>query len=264
MDALSVIEEMPIEVQITCALALFMFLSGVFSGILMERRLFCQHKELERLFRRMEGGGNADSNGQSLRKLLVEDWVDGFDQEDISMDEVANALLQRPEEERSFIEERVRVMSSAVRESNEGSMLPPLEDLEQLTREKETSRRSYLTLRGVSSIMLMLGICGTLWSVEGLNYKGGNEELAKCLVPSMICIVVYIVFVVWRGKLIGQFEGLMKRLDEFTMCYLIPAMQPKSVDLEEERQFREFTERLHEYERRFADASTLSHATLRG
>ena len=257
MDALSVIEEMPIEVQITCALAVIMFLSGVYSGIVMERRLYCQHEELEKLRSRMEGWKGCQGVFD-LRRLLVEDWVCDAGSAELSMDVVADALLQRASEERSFIEERVRVMSSAVRESNEGSMLPPLEDLEQLTREKETSRRSYLTLRGVTAIMLMLGICGTLWSVHGVRESalsaGGYQELARCLLPSMICIVIYVFFVVWQGALMGRFERVMKSFDELTICHLIPAVQPKSPELEEEEHFRLLVDKQRAWKRRFEEA----------
>ena len=257
MDALSVIEEMPIEVQITCALAVIMFLSGVFSGIVMERRLYCQHEELEKLRSRMEGW-KGSQGVFDLRRLLVEDWLGDAGSAELSMDVVADALLQRASEERSFIEERVRVMSSAVRESHEGSMLPPLEDLEQLTREKETSRRSYLTLRGVTAIMLMLGICGTLWSVHGVRESalsaGGYQELARCLLPSMICIVIYVFFVVWQGALMGRFERVMKSFDELTICHLIPAVQPKSPELEEEEHFRLLVDKQRVWKRRFEEA----------
>lgn len=129
----------------------------------------------------------------------------------------------------SSVELRILAIVSMVKASNASQHMPHLAELSQMTRERDESRVSVQVFNCVSSVVLLLGICGTLYGIgEKLSSTGitSLSLLRSSLVPSAIAVGIAAVLRVLREIYQAQIESFYTRLDRFTMLVLVPLFQP--------------------------------------
>lgn len=147
----------------------------------------------------------------------------------------------------SMIGMRLLVICSMTQRSSASPAMPALEELEQLTREYELTRGPVWMLRGITNIILMCGICGTLWGVsQQLDKNVFNlSDMVNSLWPSMVAVVGFIILCLLQGLFHGRLESQIKRLDDLTLSVFVPLFLPESPWLRHEEACRRAANNLH-------------------
>lgn len=123
---------------------------------------------------------------------------------------------------------------------NDGSTapgaLPSLTDLRTLTYASEASRPHVWSLRVVCSVLLIIGILGTLVgvhaaipTVEGMHMEE-LSALKPALLPSAIAVFFTVLFIIWRSFYDKAFDRYVGRLDRHTVCHYFPLLRPAERD----------------------------------
>ena len=119
-----------------------------------------------------------------------------------------------------------------------GGRLPSLSDLRALTYAAEAARRPVWMLRVVVSILLIIGILGTLVGVhaaiDGNNFS--MEKLPTALIPSSLAVTFTVLLIICRGVYRKKVDEYIGRLDRHTVSFYFPFFRPaeeSSVQLQE-------------------------------
>lgn len=204
-----------------------------------------QLKSLENFKRRLHDGVNRqDVRRDILINVCSEKRRQQWEKrtsEDVNdyAGEIAKALLDRDAKVplSSMIGRRLLVICSMAQRNSSTSAMPALEELEQLTREHELTRISVWMLRSITNIILMCGICGTLWGVSeqlgNMSEQLGNNKIeldaiVKSLGPSMVAVPSFILLCILQGIFHGMLEVQIKRLDDLTLSIFVPLFLPES------------------------------------
>jgi len=122
--------------------------------------------------------------------------------------------------------------------SHPGGRLPSLSDLRALTYATEAARNPVWMLRVVISVLLIIGILGTLVGVhaaiDGDTFN--MEKLPIALIPSSIAVTFTVLLIICRGMYRRRVEGYIGRLDRHTVSFYFPFFRPaekSSVQLQE-------------------------------
>lgn len=110
----------------------------------------------------------------------------------------------------------------------EGRSVPPrLQDLHRMTEQSLMSRTSVSWLRFMTNVLLILGICGTLWCVHEVMGGTGDKiaRMSEALLPSGTAVAATIVLLCLRSIFESRAERFLSKLDDMTMCYILPGMQ---------------------------------------
>lgn len=220
--------------------AVLLFAVGLGAFFRALRRVEQQNQALDRVQMALGetrlGDAAAVHLAQKRLFLLVVDEGDAADppaREEDCAGRLAEVLGQRERAQAGkplgIVEFRLLMICAATQSRHVVPMMPALEDLEQMTREYELSHGALPVLRGVTNVLLMCGICGTLWGVSAqLGSTGGFEvdTLVPCLYPSLVAVVGFIVLNLALGGLLGRFERMVKQLDELTLRFFVPLFQP--------------------------------------
>lgn len=124
-----------------------------------------------------------------------------------------------------------------------GGRLPSLGDLRALTYAAEAARRPVWMLRVVVSILLIIGILGTLVGVhaaiDGNNFS--MEKLPTALIPSSFAVTFTVLLIICRGVYRKKVDEYIGRLDRHTVSFYFPFFRPAE---ESSVQLHEITETL--------------------
>ena len=104
---------------------------------------------------------------------------------------------------------------------------PRLQDLHRMTEQSLMSRTSVSWLRFMTNVLLILGICGTLWCVHEVMGGTGDKiaRMSEALLPSGTAVAATIVLLCLRSIFESRAERFLSKLDDMTMCYILPGMQ---------------------------------------
>ena len=139
------------------------------------------------------------------------------------------------------IEQRILAITSMVKESNASQFMPHLSDLSQMTRERDDSRVTVQVFNCVCSVVLLMGICGTLYGI-GKQLQGTGisslSVLRDSLLPSAMAVLAAAILRGLREVYQASAESFYTRLDRFTMLVLVPLFQPLTDLKGESERFR--------------------------
>lgn len=130
--------------------------------------------------------------------------------------------------------------------------LPSLSDLRFLTHAAESARPSVWRMRVAISVLLIVGILGTLVGIHGAIASGIEsgarafpiEKLQPALLPSSIAVLSTIVLIIMRGFYQRRVNRYIGRLDRHTIsCYFSILSPPAKVSI----QLREVTGNVEDF-----------------
>ncbi len=127
------------------------------------------------------------------------------------------------------IEQRILAITSMVKASNASQYMPHLSDLSQMTRERDDSRVTVQVFNCVCSVVLLMGIFGTLYGIGDKLEATGIPSLTvlrSSLLPSAVSVALAAVLRVLREIYQASAESFYTKLDRFTMMVLVPIFQP--------------------------------------
>ena len=104
--------------------------------------------------------------------------------------------------------------------------LPSMQDLHEITVQRELSRWDSAGMNTIISFLLIFGILGTLTGVhEVLNKEGGQlTELAPALTPSAWSVMGTIILMICRAWYLRRVDSFLGRLDAVTMNVILPSL----------------------------------------
>lgn len=107
---------------------------------------------------------------------------------------------------------------------------PQLQDLHHKTLGAVESRPDAAILRTLTAVLLIVGICGTLWCVHACLESGRNSTidlrlLGGALVPSKWAVTGTIALLILRGFYRLFYSRLLWQIDAYTMQHLLPDLQ---------------------------------------
>lgn len=119
---------------------------------------------------------------------------------------------------------------------------PSAEDWVQLTRSAEGNRFSFRLLQTVTQVLLVWGICGTLWSL--CDEIPQMEEfslhaLRQSLWPGVVAVSGYWVLLAAKNRVDTGYERLLNRLEELTLTRMMPKLRRADRVREAQRRFQE-------------------------
>lgn len=125
-------------------------------------------------------------------------------------------------------------------------VLPKLEDLHELTLRNEQSRTSTSMMTTIVSILLILGILGTLTGVHSTMQEEvfNPQVLDEALQPSIGAVIGTIILMILKGVYLCSVDRYVARLDALTISHMLPALQgPRA---QENKRMKEFTDKVRE------------------
>lgn len=147
-----------------------------------------------------------------------------------TMSATALQSLASPTDIKDFlIGRRMADMFSAWKASQQKlSGLPSLNDLHRLSARQLSTGWAASLLRLLSSVLLIIGICGTLWGVH--SALSGSEShilrnLPNALEPSKWAVLSTVFLLSLRAYYERCAEKLLCRMDKLTMTRLMPCLQ---------------------------------------
>lgn len=125
-------------------------------------------------------------------------------------------------------------------------ILPKLEDLHELTLRNEQSRTSTSMMTTIVSILLILGILGTLTGVHStMREEVFNQQvLGKALQPSILAVIGTILLMILKGIYLRRVDCYVARLDALTISYILPALQ--GMRAQKNKQMKVFADKVEE------------------
>lgn len=159
------------------------------------------------------------------------------------------------------LERRRLLLSQALEDKNGACRLPSLHDFNELTLQEEFSRNTFTVMRIIISILLILGICGTLagvGSLGSLKEQDIMKELPKVLEPSMWAVGGTVALVWLRGFYEYRFRKYLKELNKFTMDMLLH-LQPRNLTSEDfNRKVEVFRKKMEDFEQHIRELDSIS------
>ena len=118
-------------------------------------------------------------------------------------------------------------------EPKEDSVLPQLEDLHALTIHNEQNRNCAAVLNTIISVLLILGILGTLTGIHTIIQSDVDpQRIGEALVPSALAVGSTIILIALRGVYLYYAHQYVKRLDWLTVTLFFPRFRPRRKDNE--------------------------------
>lgn len=134
----------------------------------------------------------------------------------------------------SYVSDRLYAILASVSEENMVRISPPLEDLHELTQQREEAGICVSIFSAVIPSVLVMGICGTLFGVHELlptlNGDGSIRLLAQTLEPGVWAVATTIILLLVRGLLYNRRRSaFISELDDFTIKTLLPFFKPLDI-----------------------------------
>lgn len=134
----------------------------------------------------------------------------------------------------SYVSERLAAIISAVSDKNHVRKAPSLNDLHELTLQREQGGKSVGFFRAVTPSILVLGILGTLVGVhnklDDLNDIRHLSTLATALLPGILAVVTTIIMIVLRGLYNKNWSKFITDLDDLTLKKILPYFQQQETN----------------------------------
>lgn len=131
-----------------------------------------------------------------------------------------------------YVADRLYAILCSVSTSNLVRKSPPLEDLHELTIQKERGSASTSVFRMLIPSILVLGILGTLVGVHEklllIDKELGLVELADALLPGAIAVGATVVVMMYRGVYNKTLSRFVAAFNEYTITRLLPFFRPIS------------------------------------
>lgn len=141
---------------------------------------------------------------------------------------------------------------------------PQMQDLHRMTQQLVFSRFAPTVARVIVSVLLILGICGTLWGVHGVLRVTNFEikDMSTALNPSKFAVLFTIILAGMRGFYSAAVEKFIWKIDRLTMMHILPDLMPAS-DIGTAMQ--QFTQTVDELKARLEkmNSTTLSDASAK-
>lgn len=162
----------------------------------------------------------------AIAELLGEKWSNTGEEPVYRLDQLLLGLESKGKG-LDVIQERLALITCMVNERNVIRMMPLLDDLKDITQEREARHPSMVVLSLSASLVLLVGICGTLWNIDGDCLTQLNL-LPMVLEPSKWAIIVCIIMHILKAVCAYKLESLFTRMDKLTMSLFIPLFTPVS------------------------------------
>lgn len=130
-----------------------------------------------------------------------------------------------------YVSDRLFAILSSVNTSNLVRKAPPLEDLHELTLQRERGGISTSIFRMLAPGILVLGILGTLLGVHhqlAEVEEQGVFVLSGALMPGAYAVFFTIIVMVYRGSYNRALSHFVSDFDEYTLTCLLPFFRPVS------------------------------------
>lgn len=183
-------------------------------------------------------------------KLLTEKLDENYlKRKDGSGPQRCHEVLGKSEKKSSLLYQRLHVLlEDAGRMSGAERKLPSIEELHEITLRSELSRPDSSAMNAVVSVLLLLGILGTLTGVhEVLNadeYGLQLHALAPALQPSAWAVGGTVILTVFRASYLKRVDNYLGRLDAVTARYILPVLGCVPGEEKRDGKRRELTEAL--------------------
>lgn len=107
---------------------------------------------------------------------------------------------------------------------------PQMQDLHRMTQQLVYSRGWPTVLNVCSSILLIVGICGTLWGVHSVLQVSHFDisKMPDALNPSKWAVFLTVILVILRGIFSAKVDRSIWELDRLTMMHILPDLLPAS------------------------------------
>jgi hypothetical protein len=154
-----------------------------------------------------------------------------------------------------------------------GERVPALSELHNLSARRERGRLSARISGGITALLLVCGIAGTLFCISPIleaftipvNEKAEVlidpmvaqkliRSLGSAFIPSLTALVATVVVAILRGIYLQSTTGLARRLDRFAVDQLFPMFKPKRFGtelIEVHLKLSRLVDRLEERDREF-------------
>ncbi len=197
-------------------------------------------------FRHLEDEGRELDDIRKLEGKVNEEWLTTI---------LKNAELNEKNLGRRLTLRRLQLIKEILY-GNEGAnqtkaIQPPhMNDLHNLTEQAIMSSQSATILRIATSVLLIIGICGTLWGVHAVLGQTADlaeipmDKFAQSLLPSAIAVLFTIILLTVRGVYLMAADRFLYKLDRETMVRWLPALIP-SAGLDTE--IAEFAKAIHKF-----------------
>ena len=117
-------------------------------------------------------------------------------------------------------------------ERGERAEFPSLSDLHAITQYREQSHRDVSSMHMIISILLILGILGTLTGIHEIveNEHIALSALREALLPSMYAVFFTVILIIARSLLYSRvFNLYTAELDEYTLSVILPVFRAKNM-----------------------------------
>ncbi len=130
-----------------------------------------------------------------------------------------------------YVSDRLYAILSSVNTSNLVRKAPPLEDLHELTMQRERGGRATALFRMIAPSVLVLGILGTLLGVHHqlaeVDEKG-VFVLSDALMPGAYAVFFTVIVMACRGFYNGALSRFVSDFNKYTLTCLLPFFRPIS------------------------------------
>ena len=131
-----------------------------------------------------------------------------------------------------YVSDRLYAIICSVSTQNMVRKLPPLQDLHELTMQRERGGRAVSIFRFLSPSILVLGILGTLLGVHenlsSISGESGIAALANALQPGAFAVACTVLVMFLRGFYNKALSSFVSEFNDYTLTCLLPFFRPIS------------------------------------
>ncbi len=136
-----------------------------------------------------------------------------------------------------YVSDRLYAVLCSVDTENLVKKLPALEDLRELTMQRERGGFSTSCFRLLSPSILVCGILGTLIGVHGclgggVHGKAMIPMLADALLPGALAVGITVMVMCFRGWYNSRWAQFVSAFDEYTLRHMLPLFRPSASQVE--------------------------------
>ena len=136
-----------------------------------------------------------------------------------------------------YVSDRLYAVLCSVDTENLVKKLPALEDLRELTMQRERGGFSTSGFRLLAPGILVCGILGTLIGVHsslggGAHGKEMIPMLADALLPGALAVGITVVVMCFRGWYNSRWAQFISAFDEYTLRHMLPLFRPSASQVE--------------------------------
>lgn len=156
---------------------------------------------------------------------------DGPGAEQMDLPQLNSLLAEKKLRKTTIIHERLMDIQKALAGGEKQRVAPHLHDLHRMSTQTMLSRMAPTCIRIISSVLLICGICGTLYGVSSAvgDPNAMLDKLPTVLGPSKLAVLYTIILLVLRGAYEALLERFVCRVDRLTLTRILPNLQPKNI-----------------------------------